>query len=290
MSRWIVFESCVASRPIITQQGLPQGDPGAPLMMTVLMFTLKQQVEEVAQVQNGDIYHPIYMDDRTVVAKSEATLLEVQAAWGHVAKHFHLIENEAKAQFVNYKNKDSSFEVLGTVIGSQSESNKKNSRMQRRMDDAQILHKKISMLPVGVAQRVKDCSTYCRPALAYGWVDKLPLDANVRIVDYSMWRTIGKTLHSNQNMRQVLVGSMASLRILPFMRQIRLLAQRNEALRKEGTVIRQCKLDGFVKRFLNKFGWSLEGGRYRHPLFREGFRFEDLTVGRQLADSCAFFS
>ena len=32
------------------------------------------------------------------------------------------------------------------------------------------------------------------------------------------------------------------------------------------------------KDFSTRFGWSLEGGRYRHPLFREGFRFEDLTV------------
>ena len=156
--------------------------------MTVLMFTLKQQVEEVAQVQNGDIYHPIYMDDRTVVAKSEATLLEVQAAWGTCCKalSFDWEWSQSSSSSIT-RTKIAPLRSLARSLDHSLRAIKKNSRMQRRMDDAQILHKKISMLPVGVAQRVKDCSTYCRPALAYGWVDKLPLDANVRIVDYSMW-------------------------------------------------------------------------------------------------------
>ena len=99
MSRWILYDGGVAEKPLISTQGLPQGDPGAPLMMTLLMFALKLKVEATANV-DGPIYHSVYMDDRTVVAKDEASLLRVQKVWKDIAEEYHLLENEDKAQFV----------------------------------------------------------------------------------------------------------------------------------------------------------------------------------------------
>ena len=57
----------------------------------------------------------------------------------------------------------------------------------------------------------------------------------------------------------------SSMQMLPFLRQIRLLAQRNEALRREGAEVKPCGLDNFVLKHLERLGWSLDGGLYRHP-------------------------
>ena len=46
MARWIIYSSVVDSQPLFSSQGLPQQNPGAPLMMTLLIFALKMKVEQ----------------------------------------------------------------------------------------------------------------------------------------------------------------------------------------------------------------------------------------------------
>ena len=40
MKRWIIYDAEADPRPVISQQGLPQGDPAAALLMTTLSFAL----------------------------------------------------------------------------------------------------------------------------------------------------------------------------------------------------------------------------------------------------------
>ena len=149
--------------------------------------------------------------------------------------------------------------------------------MMRRMRTTQLLHKKIAMLPEGMNQKIKDCSIFCRPTLSYGWIDKEPNENTMRKMDGSMWKAVGRTGFSNPHLRHVVAGANNSLRLVPLLRQVRLLAQRNDSLRKAGEPVKPCSLDSFVTKNLCKLGWSLEGGRYRHPLYREGFRLEELV-------------
>ena len=74
MKRWIVYDSAVEDAPIISLPGLPQGDPGAPLVMTLLIYALMKLVEE--KVGHSNYHHSIYMDDRTVVTSDRQTLID----------------------------------------------------------------------------------------------------------------------------------------------------------------------------------------------------------------------
>lgn len=78
-------------------------------------------------------------------------------------------------------------------------------------------------------------------------------------------------------MRHVVAGANDSFRMVTALRQIRVLAQRNQSLRTGIGVIQPCQLDSFVAKSLDKLGWSLIRGRYRHRLYQEGFRIDELT-------------
>lgn len=246
-------------------------------MMTLLIFALKMKVEQRSGVAES-IYHPVYMDDRTIIAEDEATLRHIQDLWKQEASEYKLLENEDKAQYVRYHEKGSAFEVLGVVIGTPNAEQEAETRMMRRVKPTLLLHKKISTLPQGMSQKIKDCSTFCKPTLAYGWIDiKEPKENITRKMDGSLWRTIGKTAYSNPRMRCVVAGANNSFRMVTILRQIRLLAQTNQALCTENEDIQPCQLDNFVAKSLDKLGWSLIRGRYRHPLYQEGFRIAELT-------------
>lgn len=271
-----MYNSVVDSQALLSQQGLPQGDPGAPIFMTLLVFALKLKVEQRSGVAES-IYHPVNMDDRTIIAEDEATLLHLQELWKQETSEYKLLENEDKAQFVNYNEQGSAFEVLGVVIGTPNDAQEAETRMRKRFESTLLLHKKISMLPQGLSQKAKDYSYFCRPSLAYGWIDKEPKENDLRKMDTSLWRTIGKTRYANPHMRGVIAGANNCFRMVTTMGQITLLAQRNQALRAENEDIQPCQLDNFVAKNLQKLGWSLIRGRYRHPLYQEGFRIDELT-------------
>lgn len=98
-----------------------------------------------------------------------------------------------RRQYVNYYERGSAFQVLALVIGTPTSEQAEDTRMTKRLKSTQLLHKKISMLPEGMSMKINDCSTFCKPTLAYGWIDKEPKENMLRKIDGSLWKTIGKT-------------------------------------------------------------------------------------------------
>ncbi len=138
LKRWVMLDSHVCESPLNPSSGLPQGDPLSPLIMLVMMHALQLIVE--ARLQDDQLRHFIYMDDRTVVAGSKAMVISAQNMWKQVAEEYHLIENPEKAQFVGLTKKHDSFEVLGALLGCPSGGDVLRSKAVARLQKSTELY------------------------------------------------------------------------------------------------------------------------------------------------------
>ena len=277
MERWISIDSGVYPQSHRVQQGLPQGDPGSCVVMATMMLALKEMVDEDVQEDGSEVFQAIYMDDRTAVAKTVDTLKKVQKAWHQHAQEFHLIENPEKAQFVNMNKQGSAFEVLGTVVGNFQEKKQEDSRLMKRVKEIGVLYKKIGILPGGIHMKMKDVHIFARARLAYGWISASPKKDWVHKQEQTMWKTWAKLTYANAHMRRTVTGAHTSLRMIAFLRQLRLLSQRDKRLQEQGVEVTQCQLDKMVHKALEDLDWRFEDGKYVHDLCIDGFRIGDLV-------------
>lgn len=276
MQRWVVIDSGVHPQSLQVTQGLPQGDPGSCIVMATLMLALKKMVDSDVQQQGHNVYHSIYMDDRTAIASTEEEIDAVQERWLHYATQYHLMENQDKAQKVNLNVSGSAFEVLGTVVGNFQEEKQKDSKLFKRVDSVGSLYRKIGILPTTVNGKVKDIGVYGRGKLSYGWVSTRPYADWIKEQEQQMWKAVGKLTYANPHMRRVVGGANTSLKMVAFMRQLRLLSQRNAKLEEQGIEVVQCQLDKFVASTLRELNWTHIDGKYVHDLYSEGFEINDL--------------
>ena len=276
MQRWVMIDSGVHPQFLRVSQGLPQGDPSSCIVMATMMLALKKMVDEDVQEQGQEVFHSIYMDDRTAIAATEEKIEEVQSRWLHYANQFHLMENPEKAQKVNMKVPGSAFEVLGTVVGNFKEENQKDSKLLKRVKGVGALYRKIGIMPTTVNGKVSDIGIYGRSKLAYGWISTKPMADWVKEQEQSMWKAVGKLTYANPHMRRVVGGANTSLRMVALMRQLRLLAQRNRKLQEQDIEVTPCQLDKLVASTLRELSWRFVDGKYVHDLYSEGFVIQDL--------------
>ena len=276
MKRWVMIDSGVFPQPHRVTQGLPQGDPGSCIVMATMMLALKKLVDADLREQGREVFHSIYMDDRTAIATTEEEIDEVQARWLHHSREYHLMENPEKAQRVNMNIPGSAFEVLGTVVGNFDEEMQQNSKLVKRVNGVGALYRKIGILPTTVNGKVKDIGIFGRAKLAYGWISTRPQDEWIKQQEQSMWRAVGKLTYANPHMRRVVAGANSSLKMVALMRQLRLISQRNGKLQEQGIEVVQCQLDQFVASTLRELNWRNINGKYVHDLYRQGFELQEL--------------
>ena len=277
MDRWISYDSGVHPQSHKVQQGLPQGDPGSCVVMATLMLALKNMVDAEVQEDGENVYQAIYMDDRTAVARTKETLLHVQRKWHQLADDFHLLENPEKAQFVDMTKSGSAFEVLGTIVGNFQEQKQAGSRLVKRVSTIGTLYKKIGILPGGFSMKMRDVGIFARPKLAYGWVSTRPKRDWIHKQEQLLWKSWAKLTYANAHMRRLMTGAHTSLRMIAFLRQLRLLSQRNSKLLEIGVEVTQCQLDSFVYGTLEDLNWRFENDKFVHDLFAEGFQIVELV-------------
>ena len=277
MSRWIVFDGAVHSSPLVTDHGIPQGDPAGPLIMNVLMLAMKNQVDTSLDVHAEDAFHVLYMDDRTYVGKSFEAVRKAQNVWAQTATWFNLKENAEKAQYVNTEKRYDSFEVLGAVIGTPGIADISKSRTKKRMDKAKVLYKKIGLLPQGMSSKLCDAGIFVKGVLEYGWVSQCPTKLQTTSIETALWSSVGKTRHSSLRLRRILAGGHTSLKMVSGLKQLRLLAKRDQILNELGIQKQGCLLDTHVSNFLEGLQWTLHDDTYRHELLRESFCIRDLV-------------
>ena len=276
MKRWVMIDSGVFPQHLQVEQGLPQGDPCSCVVMATMMLALKKMVDLDVQEDGHEVYQAIYMDDRTAIAKTEDKIKEVQKSWQFHARNHHLIENPDKAQLVKMNEPGSAFEVLGTVIGNFQAAKQQDSRLVNRVKSIGSLYRKIGILPTRVSDKVADIGIYGRARLAYGWISTHPMQCWVHTQEQEMWKAIGRLTYANPHMRRTIAGANSSLKMVAFMRQLRLLSQRNGKLVEEGKELVLCQLDKLVHTMLEGLNWRLEDGKYVHDLYSQGFEIKDL--------------
>ena len=282
MKRWIVHDGAVHPSPIVIAHGIPQGDPSGPLVMNLLMLTMMLQVEANMELRVEDFFHALYMDDRTFVGKSSEVVARAQNVWNRVTTWFNLRENHEKAQIVDATKRFDSFEVLGTIIGTPDQSQKMKSRTTKRLDKAKILHKKIGLLPQGLAAKLTDDGIFVRAVIGYGWVSQAPNKISSNKLETSLWSSLGRTRHSSLHMRRVFAGAHTTLSMIAGLKQIKLLAKRDRTLHDLGIGKQACLLDTHVSNFLLGLQWSLrDDGSYYHDFLKEKLVIVELNDKKQ---------
>jgi len=277
MERWIVLDSAVANGPLVTSHGIPQGDPAGPLMMNLLMLGLMRRVEQRLSLPRDKFFHVLYMDDRTFIGSSMEMVKQAQEEWKETAERYKLRENVEKAQIINTKERNSSFEVLGTTIGLPTNEDLKNSRMNGRMEKAKVLYRKIGLLPINMVDKIKDVGTFIKGVLSYGWISKSPTVKMNKTYETVFWRSLGKTMFSSPYLRRTLVGANTSLFMMAGLKQMRILSKRNRILRQLGISKEQCLLDVQVASFLEELHWKqTDEDTYQNEFTEEKFKLEDL--------------
>ena len=281
MSRWVIFESHVCEQPLITSIGLPQGDPLSPLMMVLLMMALQEKVK--MKMHGVELQHYIYMDDRTLLARTSADLNRAKAAWQEVADEYHLLENPDKAQFVNLQKKHDCFEVLGALLGVPLPADVKKSRAEKRLQKSCELYKKIRFIPESFVNRMKDTAVFGRGMTSYGWISHRPTATWRRKQQTEVWRGLGRTQYSAVSMRKIVSGATLHLDIVVLMKQLRLLQQRNHMLMEmysiDPCLMRISSLEEMVTQQLIDLGWQRDDrfARWHHSVSPDGFILEDIA-------------
>ena len=122
--------------------------------------------------------------------------------------------------------------------------------------------------------KMKDVGIFGRSRLAYGWISTKPKRDWIQKQEQAMWKSRAKLTYANAHMRRTITGAHTSLRMVAFLRQLRLLAQRNRKLQEMGVELVQCQLDSFVFGMLEELSWRFEYGKFVHELYAEGFQID----------------
>ena len=274
MSWWIVYDGSVHPEAINTVTGLPQGDPASPLIMNILMYHCVNEVNE--KCNDPSFFHMTYMDDRTMVASSLDTIKEAENKWSELAEEFHLQENKDKAQHVQV-DLIQHMEVLLALVGKPLVADDNSSKAGLRLQASALRYRRISFLPLRHREKLLTANIFARGGLEYGWISTKPSTNQMKSQESWLWRCLGRTRYASPFMRQVIYGAHSHVRCKLIMKQLRLLAKRNQALTLMGLEIGKAPLDILVENGLEDLGWIYVNEFWTHPLFEQGFKIGDLV-------------
>lgn len=249
------------------------------------MYALREKVS--SEMNNDSLKHFIYMDDRTVVARSKEEILRSQQIWREVATDFHLLGNPDKVQTVDLSREKNSFEVLGATLGQPLPVDFKKSKTATRLEDTVELYRRIKFLPESFSQRMKDTIIFGKGKLACGWIALGPTLSWQRTLQTEVWRSLGRTQYSAATMRRIIAGASLHLDVIVLIKQIRLLQQRNTAMvemyRIDSALLNLTPLDKMVSQGLQNLGWEKDDrfAPWRHALCPEGFTLDEVADGKR---------
>lgn len=263
--KWISYAGTSCATPYMSVYGIPQGDAAAPLILTLLMLRGKDFVQEGIAEEAAKQF--IYMDDRTVVAKDEATREIMIARWAGFASQFHLLENHAKTQRMNAHAVDngSSMHVLGALIGKPGALAFQEFKKQVKRCD-QVMETMVRLRCAGTNTHTKlnDVTTFLKAKAGYGWLTGLPVDAQCKAYTTMLWKALGRFHYSVRPLRRILQVH-TDLSAVVFLAQCGAHRQRNRLLRAMGLPIYDnTRLDRMIQDGLWHYGWYHHNGSWSH--------------------------
>ena len=94
--RWLSFAGATAKEPLLHAEGLPQGDPFAPICLSLLLALPARHVASVA----NDSKTLLYIDDRTLTAKSIPQLCLAHDTWQEFEQCTRMRTHPEKTQWI----------------------------------------------------------------------------------------------------------------------------------------------------------------------------------------------
>ena len=174
--RWVSFGSCVAKSPIRQIPALLQGDPFAPLAMSLIIAPVVRRIHD----RHPQIFQTTYLDDRTAAFTSMIDLKAWIKEWETFEGFLRLKSNPAKSQWCGRTSKaldelttegfpaSNTLSVLGMTFG---EKDRDDSVEEiARFSSASAKAVKISSLPVSAALKQKLRATTFAVQMTWGQV------------------------------------------------------------------------------------------------------------------------
>ena len=194
--RWICFDGCVATDPVQSAVGIPQGDGACPLILGLLLAAGVGWVQKLENDFPGcRLHQTIYMDDRALIADQENFLDAAIHRWSLFADYVHLMESPEKTQkaCLGDKNAKRTMEVLGTLIGSPGKKERQLwAKRAKRLEAASLVAKRVGLLPVNQQKRIQSLTMFARPCLTYGWIGGYVPQTMAKAFSSVTWKSAGK--------------------------------------------------------------------------------------------------
>lgn len=272
---WPIWATNIGE-PFRTTRGIPQGDPAAPLTLSLLLWLGFEQVQN--QVPPDQLMQFIYMDDRSLFGKSERIVREAVQRWSTFAEQFRLQENKEKTQFVSVGSFPPGFstymEVLGCIIGRPSKKQHSSSaKLTNRINEAKATMRRIGLLPENRHCKISDLTIFAKSKLTYGWIVARPPHTLAKHLNAVAWRSIGRLRYAVVQLRSLIGGLQFEIDTATLGEQLRIAAARDRYCRVLEIPLVNTALDLMIAEQLEELGWFKDGDSWSHSTLPFRFQF-----------------
>ena len=172
--RWVSFAGAVHESPLQGCKGLPQGDPLAPICVSLLLSLPARHATSVAP----DSASLLYLDDRSLLARSASQLQDALGAWNTFEQYTRLRTHQRKTQFLGRTpealanmqelgfNAKATGSILGVTVGIQQEAPSEEETM--RLTKATAMADRLALLPLSLAFKARLAATVVAPKAVWG--------------------------------------------------------------------------------------------------------------------------
>lgn len=265
LQRWISISGHVLAHPFRSSVGIPQGDAASPIVLALFLWEGYSLAQQALDLAGGTYFMAVYMDDRTIVAERPDMVELAIQTWARFADRRKLLENELKIQKAamheprpeGYRK---TMEVLGATIGYEDPLGLINDeKQQQRVTKARELIGRIALLPEARWRKLEDIAQLVRGVYCYGWISTQPTEDFQKNLTEIFLKAIGRLPYGVPTLKRMLLFVHLDICEVTLVRQVRLLARRQQALQKLGIAVVPCTLDHMVHRGLAELGWIMNG-------------------------------
>eukprot|EP00438_Fugacium_kawagutii_P004781 Skav203118 [mRNA] locus=scaffold447:584071:586794:+ [translate_table: standard] len=278
--RWICYDKHFGAIPVVSEVGIPQGDATSPLMLTLLMIKAYDEAMNLPLREGQKLFVNLYMDDRAIVCNDCQLLRFVVQQWKNFSERFHLLENEAKEQWVSCQQPlpegfSTHAEVLGAVIGLPSQREfQRHAKNAKRIDHARKVCGRIRILPRTQHAKMDDLTRFASSAGLFGWIAGNPKESDIKQYNGSLWKALGRTGYSVGLLRTILTGVHVEFEA-SLNRRLHIMAKRNRLLAE---INEQAPFDGLNRMVLEQLedcGFFQSGENWIHQEIDQSFKEQD---------------
>lgn len=193
--RWLSFRGAVQSTPLDSAAGLPQGDPWSPISMSVLLAVAAKHVKS----QESQAQTLLYLDDRTIVAKTWESLQNALTAWDLLSQTTRLRNNQSKQQIlartldasIHLTLRNISCQTTAHILGVSMGPVPRGATVEEKARQSKVRHlaRRIGILPISKLKKNALAVSILAPAAVWGVLfnGRGPTDAEASF--YAMtWR------------------------------------------------------------------------------------------------------